>query len=291
MLRDRAERLALRAGRAYDRSMPLVADTPFQVLAAALDAAASEAGALAMRWFRAGEKTSARTDYKNGGSPVTEADLAVDAFLRERLTSLFPDAGWLSEETADSDARLSADSVFIVDPIDGTRAFLSGDPRWTVSIAWVVNQRPVAGVVHAPALGETYAAALGAGATLNGAPIRASDRRGLEGARTGGPKPLIAGVGAAAGAQLNAEPRIPSLAYRLVKVASGELDVALAGENAHDWDIAGADIVLSQAGAALWDATGRALRYNLASARRPALAAAPLALLPDLAAALAASLH
>ena len=103
--------------------------------------------------------------------------------------------------------------------------------------------------------------------------------------------PGIAGVGAAAGAQLNAEPRIPSLAYRLVKVASGELDVALAGENAHDWDIAGADIVLSQAGAALWDASGRALRYNLASARRPALAAAPLALLPDLAAALAASLH
>ena len=258
---------------------------------ASLTAAARSAGNIALADFRPGEPTRARVEYKSGNSPVTSADLAVDAHLKAWAATAFPDAAWLSEETVDNSARLASSQLLIVDPIDGTRAFLSGDPRWTVSIAWVVNQRPVAGVVHAPALGETYAAALGAGATLNGAPIRASGRRGLEGARTGGPKPLIAGVGAAAGAQLNAEPRIPSLAYRLVKVASGELDVALAGENAHDWDIAGADIVLSQAGAALWDASGRALRYNLASARRPALAAAPLALLPDLAAALAASLH
>ena len=98
--------------------MPLIADTPFQVIAAALDAAASEGGALAMRWFRDGEKTSARTEFKHGGSPVTEADHAVDAFLAERLRSLFPDAGWLSEETTDSDDRLAAGSVFIVDPIE-----------------------------------------------------------------------------------------------------------------------------------------------------------------------------
>ena len=130
--------------------MPLIAETPFQVVAAALDAAASEAGALAMQWFRAGARTTARTDYKHGGSPVTEADLAVDRFLRERLTALFPDAGWLSEETADSPARLEAASVFIVDPIDGTRGFAEGDARWSVSAALVRAGRPVAGRLSQP---------------------------------------------------------------------------------------------------------------------------------------------
>jgi len=258
---------------------------------ASLVAAARSAGDVALADFRPGETTRAQVAYKSGNSPVTSADLAVDAHLKAWAATAFPAAAWLSEETADDSARLQSEELLIVDPIDGTRAFVSGDPRWTVSIAWAVNGRPVAGVVHAPALGETYAAALGQPATLNGAPIRAASRATLDGARIGGPKPLIAAVAAAAGAQLVAEPRIPSLAYRLVKVASGGLDVALAGENAHDWDIAGADIVLTQAGAALWDVSGHKLNYNLASARRPALAAAALALLPDLAAALAASLH
>ena len=136
-----------------------------------------------MRDFRWGEKTSAQVHTKHGGSPVTAADLAVDRYLRERLRAAFPDAGWLSEETADDLSRLDKASLLVVDPIDGTRAFLAGDPRWTVSIALVLDGRPIAGVVHAPALGETYAAALGCGARLDGAPIHASAQAGAARAR------------------------------------------------------------------------------------------------------------
>jgi myo-inositol-1(or 4)-monophosphatase len=253
---------------------------------AALAEAARLGGEIAMRDFASGEKTGARIDYKDGGSPVTSADLAVDRFLRARLGAEFPDAGWLSEETIDDAARVERSALVIVDPIDGTRAFAAGDRRWAVSIAFAVEGRIVAGVVHAPALGQTYAASLGRGATLNGAPIRASGRIGLAGARIGGPRPLVAALAGAARVELLEEPKIPSLAYRLARVASGSLDGALASANSHDWDIAGADILLSEAGAGLWDPQGRPLSYNRLETAHGPLAAAPLALLPELASAL-----
>ncbi len=137
----------------------------------------------------------------------------------------------------------------MVDPIDGTRAFVSGDPRWTVALAYVVDGRPIAGVVHAPALRQTFAAALGSGATRNGARIFASARSRLDGGRVGGPKPMVEDVAAQAGATFVTEPKIPSLAYRLARVAEGSLDAALASPNSHDWDIAAADILLHEAGA------------------------------------------
>jgi len=133
-----------------------------------LAAAAREAGALTLGFFRLGAATSAEVQSKFGGSPVTEADLAADALLKRRLREAFPEAGWLSEETADDAERLERRALLVIDPIDGTRAFVAGDPRWAVSAALVVDGRPVAAVVHAPALDETYAAARGAGATLNG---------------------------------------------------------------------------------------------------------------------------
>ncbi len=252
----------------------------------ALVEAARLAGQIALRDFRLGEPTAARVGYKHGGSPVTEADMAVDRFLKARLGAIFPHAGWLSEETADDEARLALGELVVVDPIDGTRAFLSGDARWTVSIAFVVGHRPIAGVVHAPALGETFAASTGAGATLNGVPVRASDRQDLNGARVGGPRQLVSATSAAAGVAFETEPKIPSLAYRLARVANGSLDAALASANSHDWDVAGADILLEEAGAGLRDAEGRPLRYNARTTRRDSLAAAPCALLPSLTSAL-----
>ena len=253
---------------------------------AALVEAARLGGEIAMRDFASGEKTGARIDYKDGGSPVTSADLAVDRFLRDRLGAEFPDAGWLSEETTDDATRVERSTLVIVDPIDGTRAFAAGDRRWAVSIAFAVEGRIVAGVVHAPALGETYAASLGRGATLNGAPIRASGRTALAGARIGGPRPLVAKLAGAARVEFLEEPKIPSLAYRLARVASGSLDGALASANSHDWDIAGADILLNEAGAGLWDPEGRPLSYNRLETAHGPLAAAPLTLLPELASAL-----
>jgi myo-inositol-1(or 4)-monophosphatase len=236
--------------------------------------AARAAGELALQYFRVGERTTARIDYKPGGSPVTEADIAVDAFLRENLSADFPGSGWLSEESEDDGARLSRESVLIVDPIDGTRGFLAGDPRWTVSAALVVAGRPFAGVLHAPALGETYAAAQGCGSTLNGAPIEVSRREALAGARIAGPKPLVEAIERAAGGALDAQPRIPSLALRMALVASGALDLGVASGRSHDWDIAAADLILAEAGGRLVEAAGAPLRYNSPATHRGALFAA-----------------
>src|SRR5271155_4702996 len=272
----------MKSANSFDADLPARAA---QALAA-LVAAAQMGGEIALRDFASGAQTGARIDYKEGGSPVTSADLAVDRFLRARLGAEFPDAGWLSEGSADDAARVERSTLVIVDPIDGTRAFAAGDRRWAVSIAFAVEGRIVAGVVHAPALGETYAASLGKGAALNGAPIRASGRASLAGARIGGPRLLVAALAGAARVELLDEPKIPSLAYRLARVASAPPAGALASANSHDWDIAGADILLSEAGAGLCDPEGRPLGYNRPETRHGPLAAAPLALLPELAAAL-----
>jgi len=242
---------------------------------------ACEAGAIAVGFFVPGARTTATIATKHGGSPVTEADLLANACIERRLRQEFPEAGWLSEETIDAPDRLARRTVLIVDPIDGTRGFIAGDPRWAVSIALVVDGRPVAGVVHAPALAETYAALLGQGATLNGRAIAASSRADFEGARIAGPRPLIDRL-VAARHRLDIVPKIPSLAYRLVLIASGALDLALVKEDAHDWDIAAADLIMHEAGAALCTRERQTPRYNEPVPSHGKLFAAPTRLLPAL---------
>jgi myo-inositol-1(or 4)-monophosphatase len=260
------------------------AETDQRALAARdlLVAAAREAGALALGFFRPGAQTSAAVQSKAGGSPVTAADLAADALLKERLGAAFPEAGWLSEETADNDARLARRCLIIVDPIDGTRAFVAGDSRWTVCAALIVDGRPLAGVVHAPALGETYSAARGEGAERNGAPLAVSSRFDSERLSAAGPKPLLQAMSGRLGLPVEVAPRVPSLAYRLCMAAQGAIDFAVAAPDSHDWDVAAADLILEEAGAGLTDVSGDPLVYNTARIRRRALLAAPEALAPRL---------
>ena len=216
----------------------------------AMETAAREAGALALAYFRDGAGTGAAITYKAGGSPVTEADIAADTHLRQKLRAAFPDIGWLSEESEDTRERLGQDALFIADPIDGTRGFIAGDPRWCVSVALVVSGRPVAGVLHAPALGETLTAALGQGARLNGRAVSVSDRAAFAGALVAGPRPRLEALNKAGEGIVIAE-KIPSLAWRFAGVAAGRFDAALASGNSHDWDIAAADIILHEAGGVL----------------------------------------
>jgi len=277
-------RLASPAASPYDPRMPLsIADPSLVDIARTLDAVAAEAGAIAMRWFRPGQETSAHTEYKHGGSPVTEADLAVDAFLAERLKPLFPDAAWLSEETADSDERLSRESVLIVDPIDGTRGFAAGDARWSVSIALVRKGRPVAGAIAAPAAGDRYLAAAGGGAWRNGAQLRLGPTARLAGGRLAGPQPSTGKVARAL--DMSVVPRIPSLAMRFAMVAQGALDAALSSKDSHDWDIAAADLILHEAGGLLAGLDGARPLYNRRDLKHGALAAASATAHPELLAA------
>ncbi len=221
--------------------------------------AARGAGTLALEFFRPGAATSAGISHKAGGSPVTEADYLVDRFLKQRLESLVPEAGWLSEETADTSARLSNDIVLVVDPIDGTRGFMRGHGAWAIAIALVEQGRPLIGVVHAPALGETYVAVRGAGARLNDKAIAVSKLVALgASARVAAPV-LLAERLRETGLQFALQPKFPSLALRFANVASGALDAGFASENAHDWDIAAADLLLHEAGGAWQVLTGARL--------------------------------
>ncbi|MGH6822287.1 MAG: 3'(2'),5'-bisphosphate nucleotidase CysQ [Methylocella sp.] len=237
--------------------------------------AARGAGALALAYFRPGAPTSAGISHKAGGSPVTEADYLVDRFLRQRLETLVPEAGWLSEETEDSSARLAKDIVLVVDPIDGTRSFMRGHGAWAIAVALVEHGRPLIGVVHAPALGETYVAVRGAGARLNDTAIAVSNLVAL-GARARVAAPVfLAERLREAGLQFALQPKIPSLALRIANVASGALDAGFASENARDWDIAAADLILHEAGGRLASLDGCAIVYNRGDTRHGLLTAAP----------------
>jgi myo-inositol-1(or 4)-monophosphatase len=224
-----------------------------------LAAVVREAGNLAASTFR----RELKSWTKGGGSPVSEADIAVDRLLRERLTRLVPDCGWLSEESEDDRARLGSSRLWIVDPIDGTRAYLNGGTDWAISVALVDDGRPVVACVFAPMDDGLYLGVAGKGATRDGARIAASAGAGFAQARTAGPKPLIEHFAKSAPGIL-AEPKVHSLALRLARTAAGRLDIAFASSESHDWDLAAADLLVHESGGALTTFDGRPLAYNSA---------------------------
>lgn len=221
-----------------------------------LAAAVQEAGAVAKRFFRGPLKHWTKGE---GDSPVTEADIASNDILRKRLVETGD--GWLSEESENDPTRLAARRVWVVDPIDGTRAFIAGREDWSVSVALVVDGRPVAAALFAPVTDELFLSTLSGGATRNGEAIRASMGIGLEGARVGGPKRMLDRF-TLEGSGIVAMPRIHSLALRLARVAHGELDAAIAGGNGHDWDLAAADLLVHEAGGLMTALDGEVLVYN-----------------------------
>ncbi|PZU11780.1 inositol monophosphatase family protein [Sphingomonas sp.] len=221
-------------------------------LIAAIADAAREAGALAAR--RATD--SYRQWDKVPGHPVCEIDLEVDALLFERLGAIDPDAAWLSEETADSPERLGAARIWVVDPIDGTRDYLRGRPGWAVSVALVEGGRPIVGVLEAPARGETWIAAAGKGATLNGEPLTASTCAQLPGARV--PADTLPRVDE----DLLSVERPNSIALRIAMVASDQADLCASLRWGGEWDIAAAALIAEEAGAAVTDPLGRPIRFN-----------------------------
>lgn len=239
-------------------------------------AAAVAAGDLALSERDAGLKIWS----KPGGSPVTSADMAVDRRLREVLLTARPDHGWLSEETADGPDRLTRRHVFVVDPIDGTVAYMKGKPWWCIPIAVVEAGRPVAAVIHAPALGETFTAVTGGGAFLNGRPITASDTADLDDASV------------LADARLMEGPQWPepwpamrfekrnAIAYRMALVAAGAFDAAIALTPKWDWDVCAGALIVEEAGGRVSDHHGGAWRFNQPDPRQNSLVCSAPALHP-----------
>jgi len=222
------------------------------------DAAARKAGVLALDHYA----QDVEAWQKGDKTPVTKTDLAVDKMLREDLTTARPDFGWLSEESHDDLTRLDKRDVWIVDPIDGTRAFVKGKPEWVIAIAAVRQGMPIAAVVFNPVKDELFDAAVGQGARLNGAPIQVSSRNELEGCHM------------LAYADLFARPEWPepwppmqvdqrnAIAYRMALVACGAFDAMLTLNLKSEWDIAAGALIAQEAGGQVTNHQGQPLTFN-----------------------------
>ena len=187
------------------------------------------------------------TEYKAGLDPVTEADRAVDAVLRENL--LREGEGWLSEESADDLSRLDKSRVWVVDPLDGTREFVLGLPEFCVSIGFVENGKPVAGGIYNPATKETILGSIDSGVLYNGKPAHPSQRATLQGALI-----LASRSEVKRGEWKQFEPAglkirpLGSIAYKLGLVSAGLADLTFTLVPKHEWDVAAGAALVESAG-------------------------------------------
>ncbi len=239
---------------------------------ALLCAVAQEAGRIASGFF-GGKFTS--VDKPDNAGPVTEADLAVNRMLEDRLRAARPDYGWLSEESVDDGSRLNHRRVFIVDPIDGTRNFIEGGKSWSHSLAVAEEGRVIAAVVFLPMRDRLFAASRGAGATLNDVAIHGSARGDLSGATLLSARPAMEAKYWKPGQVPNIE-RVyrPSLAYRLALVAQGRFDAMITLRDSWEWDIAAGALLLEEAGAMVSDRHGQGLIFNNPRPMLPGVVAA-----------------
>ncbi|EMS36372.1 3'(2'),5'-bisphosphate nucleotidase CysQ [Candidatus Liberibacter americanus] len=218
--------------------------------------AVKNAGSIAMRYFL----RSPNICWKNGGSsPVSDADIAVNAYLESFLRPLRPSYGWLSEEMDDDFDRLNFKTIFIVDPIDGTRGFIQGKKEWCISVAIVHNGRPVIGVIYASALEKEFVVSIGNQSTCNEEKISIALPEEKKCLMIMANDVFLQGLDTVSFKKI---PFISSLCLRLCMVASGMIDILIVNQNANDWDLAAADLLIEGAGGILVGIDGKSLTYN-----------------------------
>jgi myo-inositol-1(or 4)-monophosphatase len=251
---------------------------------ALLTDAARAAGDIALRYWN-----NAPLAWEKGDQgPVTEADIAVNDMLKAELRRARPDYGWLSEESPDDAARLECDHVFIIDPIDGTRAFIAGERNFSHSLAVAYRGQVVAGAVYLPAKDQLFTASLDGPALCDGQPIAPTQTL-----LAGDPKILTPKANLDSDFWQGPAPVFrrsfrTSLAYRLCLVAQGRHDGMMSFRNTWEWDIAAGSLIASRAGARVTDGHGQPLRFNNPSPQTPGVLAAGPALHAELVARLKA---
>lgn len=238
---------------------------------ALLTDAARHAGEIAKKYF---QNDPSVTDKPGGAGPVTEADLAVNAMLESSLRLERTDYGWLSEETEDNAARLKTKRQFVIDPIDGTRAFINHSKDWAHALAVVEDGIVMSAVVYLPMHDLMFAATKGGGATVNDVPIKVT-QAGLEGATVLGAKPNFDARFWKDGIVPDVE-RVfrSSLAYRLCLVAQGRFDGMLTLRPSWEWDIAAGALIIEEAGGTVSDQHGAPLKFNNSHPQVPGVLAA-----------------
>ena len=221
--------------------------------------AAIEAGGIILNYYKADYEIKDK-GYHN---PVTTADNAADTRLKEILMVARPNYGWLSEETVDSPERLTKDRVWIVDPLDGTKEFIEGVPHFVVSVALVENGNPIVGVLYNPVTAETFTAAKGEGAELNGEKIQCATKDNVGNmvilnSRSETRRGLWAPYDGTFG-ELRA---IGSVAYKLGLTAAGQADIFASLRPKNEWDICAGNCIINEAGGKLIDLKGNRVVFN-----------------------------
>ncbi len=221
--------------------------------------AAEAAGKVVLKYYEGDYHVS----QKSRNNPVTTADFEADTLLKEQLRTPFPDYGWLSEESRDDPARLDQEIIWVVDPIDGTKEFISGIPEFVISIGLVYRNRPVLGVLYNPVKGEMYAGSLGNGAFLNGRRLAVSGTEQLSQATL-----LVSRTETKNGHvdkfadYIKAFKPTGSVAYKLALAAAGVGDIFVSVYSKNEWDICAGDLVVSEAGGTMTDIHGNPVTYN-----------------------------
>lgn len=217
-----------------------------------------KAGAKALQFAVDGFETIQKPDH----SPVTSADLAVNEVLQSRLRAAFPQDGWLSEESPDGPDRLQRRRVWVVDPIDGTKAFISGEPEFCISVALIEQGLPVVASIFNPSTDELFSATSGGGIRLNGEPVTLPSL-------CGDPPHVVAlspwelQIGRFTLLESFAGSRaVRSIAWALALTASGRIHAAATMEAENEWDVAAGALLLTEAGGTIRDGSGHKLIFN-----------------------------
>ncbi len=243
--------------------------------------AALAGGEVIARHAAAGRRAATE---KSADNPVTAADLEANAAITAILRRAFPGDAILSEETADDSTRLGASRVWVIDPLDGTKEFVAGVPEFAVSVALVVDGRPVAASLYQPITRECFHAWRGGGAWLDGERLAVSRQTELA-------KSVLAASRTETGrGQLDAVrarfarvEAIGSVAWKLAVIAAGRVDVWLSLAAKHEWDVCAGDLIVHEAGGTFRELGRGVRRYNSADVLlAPPLAAGPEALVSQL---------
>ena len=222
-------------------------------------AATRAAGALTLQYFGGNYEI----EDKGGGDPLTTADLAADAYLKETLLAIRPDCGWLSEETVDDHKRLEREALWIVDPIDGTREFVEGIPEYVVSVALVEAGEPTLAVIYNPAGEELFAAVKSGGTFLNGSRVFCSDISDLaEAAATVSRSEIKRGEIDPYRSHIRELRPVGSVAYKLALAAAGACDLNFSVQPKNEWDICAGDLLVREAGGLMLERSGQVRIYN-----------------------------
>ena len=222
--------------------------------------AARNAGKILMKYYQSDNK---EVKMKGVDNPVTIADNEADQYLCDFLTGEFPNDGWLSEETVDTDERLNKDRVWIVDPLDGTKEFIEGIPHFSVSIGLVYNSEPVVGVIYNPATDEMFSCQKGKGVYLNGNKVIASKKNLLIDSKiTVSRSELKRNEWEPYKNNFKSIDPIGSVAYKLALVSAGKYDIFATVAPKNEWDICAGDCLISEAGGVFKTINDKKIIYN-----------------------------